>query len=185
MQCARTIHTIGHSTRSAEAFIDLLKEHAIERLVDVRRYPASRRNPQFAQAALSAALSARGIEYRHEIELGGRRRPSSDSPNAAWHNDQFRGYADHAATEAFEAALARVIEGAASRATAIMCAEAHPSRCHRRIIADVLVARGWRVVHILDRGRAEEHALDANARVAPDGRLVYPAPRQSDLGFDA
>jgi uncharacterized protein (DUF488 family) len=182
MQPGRAIYTIGHSTRSTEELIALLREHAIELLVDVRRYPASRRNPQFAQDALSSALNERGIAYRHEIDLGGRRRASADSPNRAWQNVQFRGYADHTASEEFESALTRLVEAASSRATAVMCAEAHPSRCHRRIVADVLVARGWRVVHILDRGRAVEHVLDANARVTPRGKLVYPAP-QSDLGF--
>jgi len=182
MQLARTIYTIGHSTRSAEEFIALLQEHGIARLVDVRRYPASRRNPQFAQDALSSALKKHGIAYRHEIDLGGRRRASADSPNRAWQNAQFRGYADHTASEEFESALARLADAADSRATAVMCAEAHPSRCHRRIVADVLVARGWRVVHILERGRAIEHVLDANARVTSHGKLVYPSP-QSDLGF--
>jgi uncharacterized protein (DUF488 family) len=184
MPSERSIHTIGHSTRSAAELVELLREHAIELVVDVRRFPASRRHPQFGKEALSAELRDAGIEYRHEIDLGGRRRPREDSPNAAWINDSFRGYADHAGTEEFEAALARVIASAAERKVAIMCAEAHPSRCHRRIMSDVLVARGWRVVHILDRHRSEDHALDPNARTTSEGKLVYPAEQQRRLGFE-
>jgi uncharacterized protein (DUF488 family) len=179
----RTIYTIGHSTRTIEAFIQLLREHAIELLVDVRRYPGSRRNPQFGSAALAAALHAVGIEYRHEIDLGGRRAPPKSSPDTAWRNVSFRGYAAHARSDEFAAALERVLEQAERGSTAIMCAEAHPSQCHRRIISDVLVARGWNVVHVLDRGRSEPHLLDENARVGADGKLVYSADRQRGFEF--
>ena len=179
----RTIFTVGHSTRTFDVLVELLREHEIGLLVDVRRYPGSRRNPQFGKTALENALPAAGIEYRHEVDLGGRRAPPKGSPDTAWRNVQFRGYAAHARSDEFEAALARVLEQAARRPTAIMCAEAHPSQCHRRIISDVMSARGWNVVHIVDRGRSEPHVLDENARVGADGKLVYSADRQAGFAF--
>lgn len=143
-------------------------------LVDVRRYPGSRRHPQFAREALSRALEAEGIGYLHEPDLGGHRRPREDSPNTAWRNDAFRGYADHMAGPEFARALDRL--RAAPPRTAVMCAEAVPWRCHRQLIADALVARGVEVRHILGPGRVEPHALRADARVGEDGRVTYPGP---------
>jgi uncharacterized protein (DUF488 family) len=144
----------------------------VPRLVDVRRYPASRRHPQFAREALSGALQRAGIEYRHEPDLGGRRKPRERSPNQAWRNAAFRGYADHMALPEFEAALTRVLD--APRRTAVMCAEALPWRCHRQLIADALVARGVEVLHVFGPGRVEAHALHVDARVGPGGRVTYP-----------
>ena len=184
MKRERTIYTVGHSTRPAGALEELLLEQGVELLVDVRRFPASRRHPHFAQAELANSLRRAGIEYRHEIDLGGRRKTRADSPNTAWRNASFRGYADHVQTEAFESALARVLDQAAARPTAIMCAEAHPSRCHRRIISDLLTLRGWRVRHVIERDRVEDHVLDESARSTADGSIVYPAPRQQDLEFE-
>ncbi len=169
------IYTIGHSTRAIGDFMNLLTVHEVEQVVDVRRYPASRRHPHFAQAALAAALEAAGITYRHEPDLGGRRPARRDSPNTAWRTPAFRGYADYMETPAFQAALGRLIEIGRARPSAILCAEAVPWRCHRQLIADALVARGETVGHILGAGRLAPHRLSAHARVLPSGLLRYPA----------
>jgi len=181
---AFTVFTIGHSTRSAGELIAILAEAGIERLVDVRRFPASRRHPQFGRDALAAALAEAGIAYRHEPDLGGRRPPRPDSPNTAWRVAAFRGYADHMDSREFRAALERLLAGAAERPTAVMCAEAVPWRCHRRLIADALVARGIAVVHLLAPGRSDPHVLSPDARVLPDHRLVYPAPADAQGALD-
>ena len=170
-----TLFTVGHSTRPIDEFLALLAAHGIERLVDVRRFPGSRRHPQFGQDALAAALGSAGIGYTHEVELGGRRETAAaDSPNRAWRNASFRAYADHTASPEFQAALDRVLTAAAERPTTVMCAEAVPWRCHRQLIADAAVARGWRVLHILSPQRADPHALNPEARVRPDRTVVYP-----------
>ncbi|HEX5759713.1 MAG TPA: DUF488 domain-containing protein [Thermoanaerobaculia bacterium] len=175
------VHTAGHSTRTADELLALLAGAGVELLVDVRRFPASRRHPQFGREALAAALAAAGIEYRHEPDLGGRRAPRPDSPHTAWRVAAFRGYADHMETPEFAAALARLEALAAARRTAVLCAEALPHRCHRRLIADALVARGHEVVHLLAPGRAEQHALHPEARVLADGRLLYAAGGSAPL----
>jgi uncharacterized protein (DUF488 family) len=178
------VFTIGHSTRTAEELLALLAEHGVEVLVDVRRYPGSRRHPQFSCEALDATLAGAGIEYMHEPDLGGRRAPRKDSPHTAWRVEAFRGYADHMETEPFQAALERLIGLSAQRRVVILCAEAVPWRCHRRLISDALVARGLDVRHILGRGRADPHDIDANARLLDGGRrLVYsgPADAQGNL----
>ncbi|HEY6209921.1 MAG TPA: DUF488 domain-containing protein [Gemmatimonadales bacterium] len=169
------IYTVGHSTRRLEEFLRLLSAHGVEQVVDVRRYPASRRHPHFARQALAGALAAAGIAYRHEPDLGGRRAPRRDSANAGWKNAGFRGYADHMGTAAFRAALVRLIELAEGRPTAILCAEALPSRCHRQLIADALTARGVEVRHILGAENLQLHRLSPHAQVLPDGGLRYPA----------
>ena len=178
---AGVVSTVGHSTRGLVEFVDLLRAAGVTLLVDVRRYPQSRRHPHFSREALSRALEEAGVAYRHEDDLGGHREPLPGSPNTAWREDAFRGYADHMATPAFQAALGRVL--AAAPGTAVMCAEADPLHCHRRLLADALVARGARVVHLLKAGRSAEHALHPRARVAADGGVTYPAPlpRQRDL----
>jgi hypothetical protein len=168
------IYTLGHSTRPIEALLALLAEHAVELLVDVRRFPGSRRYPQFGRDALAASLGAAGVEYRHEVDLGGRRRGAPDSPNTFWRNAGFRGYADYLASPEAVAALERLGAEARERRLAIMCAEAVPWRCHRQLISDALVSRGIEVVHILAPGRTERHTLNAQARVQSDGRLIYP-----------
>jgi len=184
------IATVGHSTRTFAELVELLREGGVEALVDVRRYPASRRNPQHAKEALERELPREGIEYRHEPELGGRRAPHPDSPNGAWRNPQFKGYADHMASAGFEEALERTLELARRKRVAVMCAEAHPSQCHRKLIADAAVARGFEVLHLVAPGRAERHELNPDARVLAGGRLVYPpkggeAERgQGRLGFE-
>lgn len=167
--------TAGHSTRTGAELVELLAEHRVELLVDVRRFPGSRRHPQFARAALAASLATAGIDYLHEADLGGRRQPRPDSPHTAWRVAAFRGYADYMETPELAAALARLLNLAAARTVAILCAEAVPWRCHRRLIADALVARGIAVRHILAPGRSQLHELDPNARVLADGRLIYDA----------
>jgi uncharacterized protein (DUF488 family) len=180
----REIFTVGHSTHPIERFLALLRGAEVETVADVRRYPGSRRNPQFGAEALAASLAEAGIGYESfSAGLGGRRsgggRPSeegaSPSPdNSAWTNSSFRAYADHLGTAEFAAAreeLERLADG--SRA-AVMCAEAHPSRCHRRLIADLLLTRGWRVRHLLADGSTEDHSLTPHA-VFSGGQLSYPA----------
>jgi uncharacterized protein (DUF488 family) len=169
------IYTVGHSTRELGEFLDLLTSHQVAQVVDVRRYPASRRHPQFAREALAAALAHAGLDYRHEPGLGGRRAARHDSANTAWRSPGFRGYADYMETQEFQEALARLVDLARARPTAILCAEAVPWRCHRQLIADALLARGETVSHLLSTVRAELHHLSPHAQVLPDGRLRYPA----------
>jgi uncharacterized protein (DUF488 family) len=170
------IWTIGHSTRELGAFLDLLRENRIEQLVDVRRFPASRRHPHFGGTALAASLAVVGITYSHAPGLGGHRRPRPDSPNGFWRVEAFRGYADHMATAEFGAALAELVEHAGTARTTILCAEAVPWRCHRQLVADALVARGHRVHHITGPGATLTHVLNDDAVVDADGRITYPPP---------
>ena len=169
------IHTIGHSTRELGEFLDLLAAHGVAQIVDVRRYPASRRHPHFAREALAAALAAVRIGYEHEPELGGRRTARRDSTNTGWRSASFRGYADYMETSEFADALGRLRALARVRPAAILCAEAVPWRCHRQLIADALVARGEDVSHILSDRRVEPHQLSAHAQVLPNGQVRYPA----------
>jgi uncharacterized protein (DUF488 family) len=168
-----TVWTIGHSTRSFEDFLELLERHGIETLVDVRHYPSSRRYPHFNGAPLAERLAAAGVEYAHEVDLGGRRRPLADSPNTYWRHPQFRGYADYQATPAYRAALERLIERANRRPTAIMCAEAVPWRCHRQLIADSLALRGFEVRHIMTPEKADLHVLNPAIRADSPGEFHY------------
>jgi uncharacterized protein (DUF488 family) len=168
--------TVGHSTHSLEAFVGLLSGHGVEALADVRQHPGSRRMPHFSRESLERELP---IPYVHLPELGGRRRPRPDSPNSGWEVEAFRGYADHMGSDEFAAGLRRLEALAGERRTAIMCAEGLWWRCHRRLVADALTVRGWRVLHVAPDGRATEHALPDFAVVA-DGRLSYP-PAQGEL----
>ena len=167
------IYTIGHSVVPQAAVTGALVENSIEVLCDVRSYPQSRRNPQFNRQALESALSECGIEYRHFKSLGGRRKASPDSRNAGLRDPGFRGYADYMATDAFEAGLSELLRLAEDRRVAIMCAEALPWKCHRSMIADVLVARGIEVQHIMG-GSLRTHTMSPAAR-AEAGRVSYPA----------
>lgn len=167
------IFTLGHSTRSLEDFLALLAEHGVEVLVDVRRYPGSRRFPHFRRESLSAALSAAGIAYHHLPGLGGRRKPRPDSPHTYWKNAGFGAYADHMETAEFGEAFAELQALASERRAALMCAEAVPWRCHRQLVADALVAGGRRVIHILGTGQSADHVLNTSVRALPDGRLIY------------
>ena len=177
MNAQRTVYTIGHSTRTAEELIDLLRRNGVETVVDVRRFPGSRRHPQFGSAALSASLAGAGIGYVHAEALGGRRGGEANpaSPNTAWRHAAFRAYADYMATPAFQAALERLIALGAERTVAIMCAEAVPWRCHRRLITDALLARGIPVADITGPGAAAPARLSEHAVVLPGGGVVYPA----------
>lgn len=170
----RRAFTIGHSTHPLDAFCVLLERHGVRRVADVRRFPGSRRHPQFGSDALAAGLAARGIGYTHFEALGGRRSVAPGSQNGGWENAAFRGYADHMATASFGAAFAELEALAAAERTAVMCAEALWWQCHRRLVADALIARGWAVDHIGPDGRIAAHELTPFAVVA-DGRVVYPA----------
>jgi uncharacterized protein (DUF488 family) len=166
------VHTIGHSTREARAFLALLTAHAVSCVVDVRRWPASRRHPHFAREPLSAMLAAAGLEYVWRQDLGGFRTPVPASPNGGWRVGAFRAYADFMLTPAFETIMAELEGLARARRIALMCAEAVPWRCHRQLLADAFTVRLWPVRHIVDDGCAE-HRLPAFAE--PDGtRIVYP-----------
>ncbi len=171
------IHTIGHSTRTLDELVALLRRHEIDHVADIRAHPGSRRYPHFSKGALESSLPGLGIHYSHHPELGGRRRGSADSPNGAWRNASFRAYADYMGTDEFARALGELIELATARDVAIMCAEAVPWRCHRWLVSDALVARGVDVHHILD-SKSEAHALTRFA-VLRDGALVYPPERPS------
>ena len=169
-----TVWTIGHSTRAVEELLAVLDAYGIETVVDVRRFPGSRRLPQFGADALEEALGGRGIGYRWIAALGGRRRPEPDSPNTGWRHPAFRAYADHTASEEFADGLFELLMIAGGARTAVMCAEVLWWRCHRRLIADVLVSLGVEVVHIRDERQAEPHRLAAPARLAR-GRLRWTA----------
>jgi uncharacterized protein (DUF488 family) len=166
--------TIGHSTRTLEAFVHLLQVHAVRRVVDVRTVPRSRHNPQFNRETLPDALQAAGIGYTHMAGLGGLRHPRSDSPNTAWRNASFQGFADYMQTPEFAANLNALMELAAKERIALMCAEAVPWRCHRSLIADALMVRGIPVDHILDAKNTRPHALTPFAKVEGT-RLTYPS----------
>src|SRR5690349_21673203 len=152
------ILTVGHSNHEEDEFVELLRGAGVELIADVRRYPGSRRLPHFERSALAGVLLAAGIHYRWFGEtLGGRREPVEHSPNDAWENAQFRGYADHMASDEFVAGIAELEEVARQQRTAVMCAEAWWVRCHRRLLADALLVRGWRVLHLDGRGGLAEH----------------------------
>jgi uncharacterized protein (DUF488 family) len=169
-----TIWTIGHSTRTLEEFLGLLTEYRIEAIADVRRFPGSRRYPHFAGDALAATLPAHGIAYQWLPKLGGRRKVQPGSPNTAWRNASFQGYADYTATAEFAEGLAELLKLAASKRTALMCAEAVWWRCHRSIISDVLKLRGIEVIHIIDATHTTVHPYTSPARIV-GGQLSYAA----------
>jgi uncharacterized protein (DUF488 family) len=167
-----TIWTLGHSTRTFDEFLDLLRIHDVQAVADVRRFPGSRRHPQFGQAALHRALADHGLEYRWFEALGGRRTPTPNSPNTAWRNRAFRGYADYMATAEFAAGLAALLDLASERRTAMVCAEAMWWRCHRALIADALCTRGIEVTHIVDARQSVPHPLTSPAQIV-QGELKY------------
>jgi uncharacterized protein (DUF488 family) len=171
------VFTIGHSTRPVTELIALLREAAADLIADVRAFPRSRTNPQFNGPALQEELARAAIAYRYLPALGGRRHGSKESsPNMLWRNESFRTYADYAGTAEFRDGLAHLRALADEHRCAIMCAEAVWWRCHRRIIADYLLAAGYEVVHILGAGKMTPATLTPGARVSPDGGLVYPQP---------
>ena len=173
---APIVFTIGHSTRSIEEFIRLLRAHGVQRVLDVRRIAGSRQNPQFSRDQLSLALHRARIRYRHLPGLGGLRRARRDSRNTGWRNVNFRGYADYMQTAAFEVSLDRCIEFVRRERVVLMCAEAVPWRCHRSLIADALTVRGIRAEEIVSATKTQPHALTRFARV--DGTMItYPPER--------
>ena len=177
MGAPETIFTIGHSTRGLTELVALLREAGIALLVDARSFPRSRANPQFNTETVAPTLAAEGIGYRHLPALGGRRQRRPDappSPNTLWQIEAFRNYADYAMTAAFRAGLAELLTLARERRTAIMCAEAVWWRCHRRIIADYLLARGIPVMHIMGPGKIVSATPTPGTRPQPDGTMLYP-----------
>ena len=176
----RTLWTIGHSTRPWEEFVAILQAAGIEVLVDVRRFAGSRRNPKYSRDTMPMALAEAGIEYLPMPAMGGRRKPAPDSPNTAWRVEAFRAYADHLASPEYIAARAELMAIARRRRTCVMCAEAVWWRCHRRLIADDFVARGWSVLHLLGPGNVQPHRLNPDA-VLVDGVLRYPGAQPSLL----
>jgi len=180
--------TCGHSNRSLHDFLELLHGHGITRLVDIRRYPRSRRHPQFSLEPLSGALTDVGIAYVHEEALGGHREPRPDSTNTGLGAGWLRGYADHVASEGFKLALGRVVaaardEDARGGRLAVACAEKDPANCHRQVLADALVARGARVLHVVDESEPRPHEPPSVARFT-DGSVSYPEPPPSQARLD-
>lgn len=167
------IYTIGHSNRTADDFLSLLGAFGIKKIVDVRTIPKSRHNPQFNKDALRASLKKAGIEYRHLAKLGGLRRASKDSKNLGWRNSSFRGFADYMSTPEFAEGLSELEKIARVRKTAVMCAEAVPWRCHRSLIADALVKKGWVVRDIMSKTKSPRHHLTPFLRMMK-GRIIYP-----------
>ena len=167
------LFTIGHSNRTLGDLLALLRENGVMQLVDVRTLPRSRHNPQFNSDTLAQTLPAQGVSYQHMPALGGMRKPRSDSINQGWKEEGFRGYADHMQTPEFDVALATLIASAGQQLSAIMCAEALPSHCHRALLADALSLRGVEVRHIMGTGKTEVHSLTRFAQVE-GARITYP-----------
>lgn len=175
------IYTIGHSTRSIDEFLDLLEEFEIRLLADVRQFPSSRRLPHFNQEPFRESLAARGVDYKHFLSLGGRRKTSSpESPNTGLRHEAFRSYADYMATDAFREGVDELLREAAARRSAMMCAEGVYWRCHRRLISDYLqLVHGVNVLHILGRHQLRPHRLTETAQLEPNStppRVIYPPP---------
>jgi uncharacterized protein (DUF488 family) len=174
-----TVWSVGHSTRSTEALIGLLRAHRIATVVDVRTAPRSRRHPHFDKDALADSLPAAAIAYAHMPGLGGLRTPGADSPNTGWSTDGFRGYADYMQTDEFASHVWALVTLAGGTRLAMMCAEASPAQCHRSLLADALVVRGVDVLHITGDDRPTPHELTPWAH-RHGLRLTYP-PRQGEL----
>lgn len=167
------VYTVGHSTRSLEELLALLRSFGVSLLADIRTVPRSRHNPQFNAGALGAELHTRGLRYEPIAQLGGLRRARKDSSNTGWRNASFRGFADYMQTSEFEAGLERLHALATEGSVALMCAEAVPWRCHRSLVADALTARGARVEHISAPSRAAPHRMTEFAKVEA-GQVTYP-----------
>ena len=166
------VWTIGHSTHTLVEFVEMLKFFQIEWLADIRSYPGSRRYPHFNKEALEDSLSENNIKYIHFKELGGRRNVRPDSINTGWRNAAFRGYADYMETDVFKEAIIELELLAIKERTAYMCSEAVWWRCHRSLVSDYLKVRGWKVMHIMGTGKAQEHPYTSAARIVK-GDLVY------------
>ncbi len=175
----KTIYTIGHSTRSIEEFVDLLKANKIEKLIDIRSFPGSRKYPQFNKENLESSIPKYDIQYEHMVNLGGRRKVQKNSKNNRWLNESFRGYADYMETSQFESAAHKLEHKAINQRTAIMCSEAVWWRCHRSMISDYLKARGWSVEHIMSINRNEEHHYTSPAIIEGE-KVIYSDKRLFD-----
>ena len=170
---ALTILTIGHSTRPIQDFIELIRAHGVQLIVELRTIPRSRRNPQFNEDTLAGSLKESGIDYVRLKELGGLRHPRKGSQNMGWRNLSFRGFADYMQTPEFETGIDELIRLAQSHSVAIMCAEALPWRCHRSLVADALLVRGLKVEHIMTLKKRTEHSMTKWAKV--EGKqITYP-----------
>jgi uncharacterized protein (DUF488 family) len=167
------VFTIGHSNRTIEEFIELLRENGVERVMDIRTIPKSRHNPQFNEDSLAAALRAKRLGYVHLKKLGGLRHARADSMNLGWHNASFRGFADYMQTEEFQEGLARTVTLAEEKPSALMCAEAVPWRCHRSLVADALLVRGFPVMDIISASAPRAHTLTPFALVRGT-KITYP-----------
>ena len=177
MQHEHTIWTIGHSTHTLEEFVAMLQSFSIKLLVDIRSFPGSRKFPQFNKETLETSIPAHHIEYTHLKDLGGRRKVRKDSTNTAWRHPAFRGYADYMVTPEFAAGIQQLEEMAKKKATAYMCSEAVWWSCHRSMVSDYLKVRGWKVMHIMSVGKADEHPYTSPARIV-DGQLTYKDEQQ-------
>ena len=178
----RPFFTVGHSNRSLEELVELLRQAGVELLLDIRKIPMSRAHPQFNQQTLPQALAGFGIDYEPIAALGGRRGKTPGVPadlNGFWTNQSFHNYADYALSPPFRAGLEHLLEQGRRRSCALMCSEAVWWRCHRRIVADYLIARGETVLHIMGNGRAVPASLTLGALVQADGTLIYPVPPES------
>lgn len=175
MNQAKTIWTIGHSNHSLDELLAMLKSFKIELLADIRRFPGSKRYPQFNKEFLASEMPQKGIEYGHFEDLGGRRPTKPDSENTAWRLAAFRGYADYMETEAFQNAIEQLTAQATQKRTAYMCSEAVWWSCHRALVSDYLKVRGWEVMHIMGEGKATEHPYTSAATIE-HGKLSYKKP---------
>lgn len=173
-ETVKTIYTLGHSTRSLEEFLDLLRMHGVQRILDVRSLPGSRRYPHFNSEALKDSLAQAGIDYRHLPGLGGRRKVRADSKNTGWRHPAFRGYADYMASAEFSLALQEAMDLAAERPSALLCAEAVPWRCHRSLIGDAFLIWGWQVLDIIGPAKPHPHQLTDFAKVEGE-QVSYPS----------
>jgi Uncharacterized conserved protein len=176
----KIIYTIGHSTRTQEEFISILKSFKIELLIDIRSFPGSRRYPHFNKENLQQILPGNKIQYQHLLELGGRRKVSKDSKNTAWRHDAFRGYADYMETDEFKKGISKLEEVALQYKTAYMCSEAVWWRCHRSLVSDYLKWKGWKVMHIMAENKSEEHPYTSPAKII-NGQLSYADTDQPEL----
>ncbi len=168
----KTIFTIGHSNHPFEEFLEILKAFEIETLVDIRRYPGSRKYPHFNKDHLEKSLPEKEIQYLHYEDLGGRRKVKPDSHNTAWRLDSFRGYADYMETDSFKKAIEKLEILAKEKRVAYMCSEAVWWSCHRSLVSDYLKNEGWNVQHIMSKTKSNEHPYTKPARIIND-KLVY------------
>lgn len=180
---AKIIYTIGHSTHSLAEFLEMLQSFDIQTLADIRSLPGSRRYPQFNKESLEISLEEVGIHYLHLADLGGRRKVKKESKNTRWNNDSFKGYADYMETAEFETGILNLEHIATQKVTAYMCSEAVWWRCHRSMVSDYLKAKGWNVLHIMAKGKAQEHRYTAPARVVGENVFYFDEVSAGDSIF--